>query len=58
MVETDIKPFFDESKESIELIKNSKGYAWKIKLKEEILTTQTVERLEILNKQLELNYGG
>lgn len=48
----------DESKESVEVSKNAKGfYAYKIKLKEEAITVQTIERLEILTKQMEAKYG-
>jgi len=61
MVETDEMiqaPIIDEGKESVELTKNSKGYNWKIKLKEELLSDATLERLKNLNSKLELNYGG
>ena len=56
-METEDIPNYDEAKESIELTKNSKGYNWKIKLKEEAVTVQTIERLKLLDDQMQLNYG-
>ena len=43
----------DESeRESIKLIKNTKGYFWEIKLKEEQVSDSTINRLVTLDKQL------
>lgn len=41
-----------EPTESIELTKNTNGYSWKIKLRDEAITFKTLERLESLNKNL------
>ena len=40
-----------EQKESIKLIKNSKGYNWEIKLLE-----LDIEKLEKLNKEMEMKF--
>lgn len=47
-----------ETKESLELTKSAKGtYNWKIKLKEDDLTDETLKKLEKINKELEGKYG-
>jgi len=45
-----------EQKESIKLIKNTKGFNWEIKLISKELTNSDLERLAILNTNLELTY--
>lgn len=47
----------NEQKETVKLIKNTKGYNWEIKLNKDILDGATLERLELINKMLEGNYG-
>jgi len=62
MVDTDpqqdnIPEWLDQSKESLKLTKNSKGCNWEIKLKDETISTATLDRLELINKHMEDNYG-
>ena len=48
-----------EQKESIKLIKNTKGYNWEIKIfsdKDE-LSLLDIEKLNVLNKEMEEKYG-
>ena len=45
--------------ESIKLVKNSKGFNWEIKIHiEEKADTETLNRLFLLNENLERKYGG
>ena len=47
-----------ESKESITLTKNAKGdYQWIIKVKDDILSDETLKRLKKNNESLEKQYG-
>ena len=43
--------------ESVKFTKNTKGFNWEFKLKEEKITTETLKRLDELNKYMEINYG-
>lgn len=44
--------------ESIKLVKNTKGYNWEIKLRAEMnLGEAEIERLKLLNKKMELEFG-
>jgi len=52
MAEDEIINPIIEQKESIKLIKNTKGYSWEIKLLE-----INLERLDEINKQMESKYG-
>lgn len=48
----------DITKESIKLIKNSKGYNWEIKVKDDIVTLEkTCKRLHEINEELDKKYG-
>jgi len=50
--------FADTTKESIELTRNNKGvYAWKIKLKEEVLSPEKLHMLDAINEKMEGKYG-
>jgi len=42
----------NEDRESIKLIKNTKGYGWEVKLKEDLLSEATLERLKDINDKL------
>lgn len=55
MVEFETTP--EVLKESLELIKNTKGYTWKIKLKPDEVTDAVIERIGKLNNRLEEEYG-
>lgn len=63
MTEEFIKPevdIIDNSKETIKLKKNTKGYTWEIKLKESsagMLDDITLERLDKINDLMEQKYG-
>ena len=46
-----------ENKDSVKLAKNSKGYVWEIKLKDDFLDEKTLERLKSLNNSIEETYG-
>ena len=46
-----------EQKESIKLIKNSKGYNWEIKLTDGLHIEKQLKRLDEINKELEKLYG-
>jgi hypothetical protein len=43
--------------ESVKLVKNTKGFNWEIKLKEDLLSDATLERLKDLNNKLDKEYG-
>lgn len=48
----------EQQKESIKLTKNAKGqYQWDIKILEDELEQQNIDRLEELNKQMNLKFG-
>lgn len=54
MEEQEIK----ESRESITLTKNAKGtYQWIIKIKDDILTEESLKRLEDMDSKLQKQYG-
>lgn len=42
-----------EQKESIKIIKNTKGYNWEIKIHSDLLTNFDIERLEKIERQLQ-----
>ena len=46
-----------QQKESIKLIKNTKGYNWELKIHIEG-DEESIKRLEKLNQELEGRYGG
>lgn len=52
MNEENIIPQIIEQKESIKLVRNTKGYNWEIKILE-----INIDRLNTLNKQMEELYG-
>jgi hypothetical protein len=45
-------------KESIKLIKNTKGYNWEIKVVGDILTDEQLNRLKDFDRKLNEFYGG
>lgn len=46
----------EEFGESVKLIKNSKGYNWEIKLREKILTDETLSRLFDIEAKLKAKF--
>ncbi len=46
-----------EQKESIKLMKMSKGYQWEIKIVEKKIDSAEITRLEIIDKELREKYG-
>jgi len=48
----------EQQKESVKLTKNAKGfYQWEIKILEDELEQQNLDRLEALNKELNKKFG-
>lgn len=52
-----IPNYSEEGKETLKLIKNSRGYNWEIKLKSELISEADLKRLEDLDRQLNETYG-
>lgn len=50
--------YHEGDKETIKLIKNSRGYNWEIKLKSELLSDEDLSRLSEIDKKLNEEYGG
>ena len=50
--------YAEEGKETIKLIKNSRGYNWEIKVKGDLLGDDELNRLELIEKKLNDKYGG
>lgn len=50
--------YSEEGKETIKLIKNSRGYNWELKLKSDLLGEEDLKRLEELDRKLNEQYGG
>jgi hypothetical protein len=52
----------DYTKESIKLVRNSKGYTWEYKIvgtdKNGLITDEDLKRLKKRNEELEEEYGG
>jgi len=47
----------EDPKESIKLVKNTKGFNWELKLKSDLLNDEDLKRLNDLNKKMEYLYG-
>jgi hypothetical protein len=49
-----------EQRESIKLIKNSKGYTWEIKIisRDKHIEMSDVDRLDVLNVQMGMRFSG
>ena len=56
--ETELKGIVLDQKESIKLMKMSKGYQWEIKVLHELVGAETLERLKQIDKVLRETYGG
>jgi len=56
--ETELKGIVLDQKESIKLMKMSKGYQWEIKVLHELVGAETLERLKQIDMALREVYGG